>query len=265
MWMLSWWISSAAVAVECAEPITMDELNGGLAIAESAYMELDDDRFRDSVNELAGLMLPCVADAVPPELAARYHRVMAIHLFTIGDHDRAELSLMAAKDAQPDFAFDDELLPPNHDLRKTWDTVEVSESRRTVPEPKVGSLSFDGIMGRKRSAEHPTIAQLFNDSGIAQSTHYLAPRESLPPYVAIPRTRNVLIGCSAGALALSGTTYGLAWRSRAKVYSEKEDLSVKAPALDAARASTNLLTFVSGTLFGVAAGCATGAGVVGQR
>jgi len=243
----------------------MDELSGGLAIAESAYMDLDDDRFRDSVNELAGLMLPCVGDAVPPELAARYHRVMAIHLFTIGDPDRADLSLMAAKGAEPEFVFDDALLPPSHDLRQSWDVVEVSDARRTVPEPKLGSVSFDGQMGRKRPTEHPTIAQLFDESGLAQSTHYLSPREALPTYAAIPRTRNLLIGCAGGALALSATSYGLAWRANSNVFSQAAKPNVNAKALDASRASANAWTFVSGALFGVAAGCGTGAGVVGQR
>jgi hypothetical protein len=264
MLMLSW-ISSLAWAVDCAEPITMDELNGGLALAESAYAELDDERFRDAVNELAGLMLPCVGDALPTELAARYHRVMAIHLFTIGDRDKADLSMMAAKAAEPDYSFDDTLLPPSHDLRAEWDVLEVSEAGRKVPEPKIGSVSFDGHMTRRRSTAHPTIAQLFDESGLAQSTHYLAPRESLPPYKAIPRTRNALIACSGGALALSATSYGLAWRSNAKVFSLKADPTVKGSALDASRASANAWTFVSGALFGAAAGCATGAGVVGQR
>jgi hypothetical protein len=251
--------------VECAEPITLEELHGGLAIAESAYMDLDDAKFRDSVNELAGIMLPCLGEAVPTELAARYHRVMAIHLFTIGDEENADLSLLAAKGAEPEFAFDDEFLPPNHFLRKSWAELEVSEASRMVPEPRGGSVSFDGRNGRKRPTEHPTIAQIFDESGLAQSTHYLAPRESLPPYAAIPRQRNMLISCAGGALALSGTTYGLAWSANGRVFSQASNPNTKAADLDASRASANALSFLSGALFGVAAGCGTVAGVIGQR
>ncbi len=265
MWMLSWIAAIPAFGVECAEPITMEELNGGLAIAENAYMELDDVRFRDSVNELAGILLPCVGQAVPTDLAARYHRVMAMHLFTIGDQENADLSLMAAKDAGPEFTFDDELLPPSHALRQTWATIEISDSSRTVPEPKLGSLSFDGHNGRKRPTAHPTIAQIFDESGLAQSTHYLAPRESLPMYAAIPRKRNLLIACSGGALALSATTYGLAWKANGKVYSQASNPNAKAADLDSSRASANAMSFLSGALFGVATGCGVGAGVVGQR
>jgi len=265
MWMLSWIVALPAYGVDCAEPITMEELNGGLAIAESAYTELDDVKFRDSVNELAGIMLPCVGQAVPTELAARYHRVMAIHLFTIGDEENADLSLLAAKGAEPEFKFDDELLPPNHALRKNWSGLEVSEAARVVPEPRLGSVSFDGRNGRKRPIEHPTIAQIFDESGLAQSTHYLAPRESLPMYAAIPRKRNLLISCAGGAFALSATTYGLAWKANGKVFSQASNPNIKPAEIDSARASANALSFLSGALLGVSAGCGTGAGVIGQR
>ena len=263
--MLSLMAAVPALAVDCAEPISMEELNGGLAMAESAYIDLDDTRFRDSVNELAGILLPCVGAAVPTELAARYHRVMAIHLFTIGDGANADLSLLAAKGADPAFEFDDELLPSNHALRLAWADLEISNAARTVPEPKLGSVSFDGRNGRKRPSDHPTIAQIFDESGLAQSTHYLAARESLPTYAAIPRRRNMLIACSGGALALSATTYGLAWKANGQVFSQASNPNAKSAAIDGSRSSANVLTFVSGALFGVAAGCGTGAGVIGQR
>ena len=53
-----------ALAVECKEPIPLDELSRSLDVAEQAYIDFDDTGFRDQVNILTGVHLPCVGDPV---------------------------------------------------------------------------------------------------------------------------------------------------------------------------------------------------------
>ncbi len=260
-----WWLLSSVQAVECGEPVREEELAGAISMAESAFKNLDDLGFRDGVNEAAGILLPCMSDAMSTELVGRYHRLMALHLFTIGDKENAQRSLEASFVAHSEYNWEDELLPPTHDLRVAWEQMAPDASTRTVPEPRSGSLAFDGNNGRKRPKNQPTIAQFFDESGMSLSTTYLGPREPLPNYVAVPRQRNLLLACAGGAAALSGTTYALGWKARGNVFSEAANPNLDADPLDSGRASTNLLAFTSGALFSVAAGCGVGAAWVGQR
>ena len=259
------WLIANAQAVECGEPVREEELAGAISMAESAFKELDDLGFRDGVNEAAGILLPCMSDAMSGELVGRYHRLMALHLFTIGDLENANRSLQAGFTSYPEYDWSDGLLPPSHDLRVAWDAMAPDTSTRTVPEPRSGSLAFDGEHSRKRPKNQPTIAQLFDESGMSVSTSYLGPREPLPHYVAIPRQRNMLLACAGGAAALSGTTYALGWRARGNMFSSASNPNLQADTLDSSRATANLMSFASGALFSVAAGCGVGAGWIGSR
>ena len=254
-----------AAAVDCAEPISHEEIQGKVAVAEAAYRDLDDTLFRDSVNEVAGILLPCAKDALPKELVARYHRLMALHLFTIGDTENAVLSAMSAKSVLPDEVWDEQMVPANHELRVSWDSQEPDAKTRRMPEPKAGSLAFDGDHTRERPRNLPTVAQVFNASGISERTYYLGPNESLPTYAAIPRQRNSLLICSGSAVLLAGVGYGMAWSANGQLYELAADTTNPDAVLDGKRAQANMMTLLSGAMLGVGAGCGTGAALVGQR
>ncbi|MCB9678736.1 MAG: hypothetical protein H6737_26775 [Alphaproteobacteria bacterium] len=256
---------ASAHAIECVKPVSPAELDEALAKAETEYVDLNEIGFRDRVNEAAGLLLPCLADPLPLETVAHHHRVMAMHLLMIGDEPGALKAVEAAKVAQPDYAFPDELLPADHPVRAHYDAYAPEVATRTVPEPRSGSIAFDGANSRKRPKTHPTIAQLFDPQGLAQSTTYLGPRDPLPPYRAIPRQRNMLIVGSGASLAVSGLMYGLAWGQRGNLFKSAQDQSLSADVLDGKRARTNALTFTSGAFFGIAVGAGVGAALIGER
>ncbi|MEZ4319649.1 MAG: hypothetical protein R3F61_19190 [Myxococcota bacterium] len=258
-------LTSGAHAIECAKPVTLAELDAALESAEAEYRDLNEVGFRDRVNEEAGLMLPCLADPLPRELVGRHHRVMALHLLMIGDEPGSLLAAEAAKIADPTYTFPDDLLPPGHPVREHYQAYEPEALVRTVPEPRTGSIAFDGTNARKRPKLHPTVAQLFDEQGLAQSTTYLGPREPLPPYRAIPRKRNTLILSSASALVVSTTMYGLAWAQRGNLFNTANDPTVSAETLDAKRARTNGLTLASGAFFGIAVGTGVSAALIGER
>jgi hypothetical protein len=258
-------LASTAFAVECAQPVAPADLEATLTAADEASAALDDATFRDKVNVAAGLLLPCVNAPLSPTLAAHHHRVMALHLLTTGDEVGARSAVEAAKAADPTYVFPDDLLPANHPLRQHYEAWDVDPPARNVPEPREGSLAFDGQNGRRRPKLHPTIAQRFDAQGMAQSTSYLGAREPLPPYRAIPRQRTALMLGSASALVVSGTMYGLAWAQRGDLFASAADPDVSADTLDAKRGRTNGLTIGSGAFFAIAVGAGVGAAAIGER
>lgn len=260
-----WWIGGLAYAFECAEPVQHEEVEEALTRSEAAYAEFDDIGFRDRVNELSGVLLPCVADALPRPLVARTHEVIALQLLSAGDAPGASLAMIAARRADPEAQLATAMFPEGHPLRDAWATAELEAQTRKVPEPRIGTIAFDGERSRRRPDGVPTIAQLFDETGLARTTTYLAAREPLPGYDAIPRRRNTLIACSAGAVVTSGVLYGWGWSQRSKLVSLAADPSAPAGSLDAARSSVNVLSALSAGVFGAAAGCGVGAAVIGPR
>ena len=264
MWLLGMVIGTAA-AIECTEPVGQSALVEAMNQAEQAYALLDEDGFRDGVNEIAGLMLPCIGEALDPAVTGRYHRLMALRLHEIGDEENAEGSVLAARTVAPETKFEEGLVPENHALRALWESSPPDQETKKVPEPRYGSLAFDGVIGLERPKNRPTLAQVFDDTGVAQTTLYLSPREPLPTYSAVPRQRNLLIGCTAAAGAGAGVTYGLAWGSRGRMFNEASNPNTTSADLDKLRSSTNLLSLLSTSLIAATAGCGTGAILVGER
>jgi hypothetical protein len=262
--MLLAWLT-IALGVECKEPIPLDELARSLDVAEQAYIDFDDTGFRDQVNILSGVHLPCVGDPVAPALVRRTHTVIGLHFLAMGDEANAELSIKAAHAADPDARVDRRLIPEGHPADAWWVDEETAEKTRKVPEPRVGSVAFDGEHTRARRAELPAVFQLFDETGRARSTQYLGPRQPLPSYAAIPRQRNILLGCSAGSVAASAALLGGSWAARGSLIRGAQDPTTAADVLDGRRASMNGMAVASAALFGVGTGCGVGAYLIGER
>ncbi len=254
-----------ARAAECGTPVAADEIEATLSAAEEEFAGLNESGFRDKMNEANGILLPCVQEPLPAEVVAHHHRVMALNLFLVGDETAALRAAEAARVADPDYVFPDTLLPADHPVRAHYDAYEPEQKTRNVPEPRVGHLAFDGASTRARPKTHPTIAQLFDGQGNAVSTRWLAARDPLPPYRAIPRQRNALIISSGASLILAGATYGMAWAQRGNLFSSANDPNAEADTLNAKRARTNGLTFASGAFLGVSIGLGVGAATIGER
>jgi hypothetical protein len=263
-----WWGLAAAAALAgadtCGEPQSREVLGAALSRAEQSFLDLDDAAFRDRFNELAGLVLPCMGDLVPPDLAARYHRLMAIHLYGLGDLESARLSIDAARAAAGDAPLAGDLLA-GHDLAAEWATAPAEARTHPVPEPRTGSLAFDGSNQRERPVGVPTVAQVFDAAGRAVATAYLGPRDPLPAYPAIPRRRNALIAIAAGTGAAGVAAWIGAAIAHADLYATAGDPGATAEDLDRLRGTTNALSVLGGIGIGGAIGAGTGAVLVGSR
>lgn len=257
--------SAGGAAVECRAPVSRTELDAAVDEAERAWAALDDAAFREDVDHLAALLLPCLADPLPPASAARVHLLLALQLFNAGDTGNAALSAAAARAADPALVPGPDLLPAAHPLRAVWAEDLPPTDTHRVPTPRVGSVAFDGVSTRQR-AERPTIVQLFDETGVARQTAYLGVREPLPAYAAIPRNRNRWLGC-AGGLAAGGAGAAVAAAGlRASLFAAADAVpALDADALDARRAAVNALSAGSWTLFAGATGCGVGALAAGPR
>lgn len=262
-----WWMGfvAGALALDCPGPVPAEALSASLDAAEVAWKDLDDAGFRDAVNEAAGVQLPCVGEALAPALAGRTHLLLAMHLSAIGDEANAAASASAARAADPALVVPPDLLPPDHPVRLAFEAAPTAPKRRKVPEPREGSLAFDGASGRLRPAGAPTVLQVLDETGLPRLTTYLGSREPLPAYAAVPRRRNALLACAGGSLALSGGTFAWGWSRRSALLAEAADPTVPAERLDGLRAAGNGAAVLSGVLFGAAAGCGAGAAAIGPR
>jgi hypothetical protein len=261
--LLTWALE--ARAVHCAGAIPLSDIDQALTEAESAYRDLDDTAFRDRTNTLAGLLLPCVTTPVPPQLAARYQRVMALHLQAIGDEAGADGALRAAKARDPEYRFDDALLPPTSSLRLAYESAPTVQRVHRVAPPRSGSLAFDGINGRLRPKDDPVLVQVLDANGVALETSYLGPGAPLPPYEAVPRMRRALLATSAVSFAFGIATTGLAWTAHETLYGDASEPRTSDAILDADRARTNRLATIGMVGISVGIGAGAGALVVGDR
>jgi hypothetical protein len=262
--LVAWFVGVASAGdVACADPIGIPELEAKLDAAETAFADLDDAGFRDDVNELGGLLLPCVGQAIPPALAARYERVVALQLHGIGDHAGAVGAIHASKARDPEFRFDDAFLPADHPVRLAWDASPTVQRTHTVPEAREGTLLFDGLATRARPKDDPAIVQVLDAGGNAVHTVYLGARSPLPAYDIVPRRRNALLVASGATLAASAATLGAAWGAHGGLYGDASDQGLPAEPILADRARTNALAVTSGVLLVGGVGLGVTAAITG--
>lgn len=256
--------AGTALALDCPQHLTRAQLAVQLEGAEAAYATMATDAFRDQMNEIVGITLPCLGDLVPPPLAGRTHRLMSVQQLELGNAPAAEASARAARRLEPDVPFPDTWLPADHPLRLAWQ-ADADRRDRRVPEPRDGVLAFDGVTGRDRPVGVPTVVQLFAADGMALQTRYLGDADPLPDYRAIPRQRTTLAVSAAGTGVAALATWTASWLQYRSIVARADDPATTAAALDRQRTSVNLSYLTGGLLFGVSAGLGVGAVVVGPR
>ena len=255
---------------QCAAPSRAAELSDTLHDAEYAYGKLDVEKFNQSV-EGVGILLPCLADGLGPELAADYHRLRGLQLFVRRDRDGAVLSFAAAKALEPDFSFSELIVPLGHTVREVY-AEEVEREVQAVPPVRRGYLTFDGVQTMERPTSWPTVVQVHKRSGEVVSTTYVLPTAAMPPYEQPSGARlrvQIAMFSLAGATAIAGTVvYGLAIGSEKDFKTippdrtvNEADLNEHWDELDARRRASNRKVLASASLGAVALSAAI-AGVV---
>lgn len=266
---------SASAADNCGSPVTSADLRVALDRAESAFSALDVERFTTTMDDII-YEVPCLAEPAQPALAAQLHRLQGIRQFVAHDEQRAAEAFAAARAADPSYVLPTSLVPDGHAIRDLYGRVPLENgSFDALPQPREGTLRFDGVAGNLRPTGWPTLVQVLDGDGLVAQTDYLFPGDAMPAYdadnhvatsVAAPSGRPgrrvgfTLVGATAVSGLGAGLLYGLASASAADF--ERDHPDWDEADLIGQRARTNELVLGSGALAALAAGCALTATLV---
>lgn len=258
--MLLW--TALAWASDCPYRTTTDTLQSQLDGANAAFANLDVDGFVSSLQDVA-LTLPCLNDPVTVELAAHYHRTEALRLYVEGKDAEALPPLEAAHALKPDFTYPEGQFPKGYPLLQQWQSLSATPAQTLgIRRPPSGRALFDGVEGRKRPTDRPTLIQVVDNDGAIEQTWYLRPADPWP-YGEVPRLRNGLLIASGASVLLAAGLYGAGWASRTRYFAD--DPTYDGDKLDSIASRTNLL-FGSAIGFAIAGGAAGTTGLlVGRR
>jgi hypothetical protein len=235
----------------CLTSSDTNQLTERLADAEVAYAALDAEAFEQALDD-AALLVPCLSDVPPREVAARMHRLDGLRLFAAGDNEGALASMQAARTLEPGYRFPDETLPADHALRVAYEALPTDEGDAVrPPQPIDGAFVFDGVAQPWRPLDRATLFQLV-DGGAVATTRMLAPEEELPAYRARPRARNRLLVGSGILLGLSGVFYGLAWSANDQFWSADSGATISD--YESLQAQSRTYTALSATSLGLGVG-----------
>lgn len=274
---------TTARAGDCGESVSVAQFEDQVGRAEQSYEDLEEAEFLDLMRATLPPSLPCLDAPIPPDLAARYHWLVAVHNLA-PDEDAAFQAILAAHALA---AHDDRrllgALPEDGDAWRLYRSVPDERIRHTLTRPDTGGIRFDGVETLERPIDQFTIVQYTDDSGAVTFTRYLLRDQVLEPYPGArtqdlrpalvltadggraagwdprkPVVKGTLIG--AGAVGISAAVfYALAIAS--KVRFEDPDASTSLDELRSLQSRTNALGVTADGL-AVTAGVGVGAAVV---
>ncbi len=263
------WLATSAFAADCPVPAAPAELGAVLDAAEAGFVSLSSDVFRDRLDE-ATLMLPCLDDVLAPSLAARWHGLSALRLYTAGRPDDARASFASARAADPAWTLSEALVPPIHDVRSLVEPPAQAAGEVMEP-PAEGRLFVDGAEGDARPADRPVIVQWLRADTVG-FTSYSWPGDALPPYPRAVRDTAAAIATHqeptgnearrrkwgflvAGGVAAgtSAVLYGLGAAGQQQTLHGTLDAGVDRAELESMQSRTNALVVSSGVTAGLAA------------
>lgn len=172
-------LSSQAQAA-CPTPVSLSGLTRGMDTAEQAYSNLDLDGFMAATNELRG-DLPCLGQALEPDIAARYHRLEGLRGYVDQDRRASTQSFAAARSIDATYRFPETLVPAGYPEWEFYEAMDITLGTEEKIPPRIeGWLRVDGKETQTRPTDWATIIQSFDDDGKVLGTWYLRPGMAVP-------------------------------------------------------------------------------------
>ncbi len=254
-------LALASSALACDEPALPNELREDLERAHAAYADTDVDGFVLDMGS-ASAHLECIDRRIPVDLAANYHRMLAVQLFLAGDRESgSDAALHAAAALQPTFGFKG-LFPEGHQFLVRFDELKLAPARtERIARPKAGFFAFDGNIGRDRPIDRASVVQRIDADGQVQLTTYLQPGTPLPDYDVRPVVRHGLLAGGVATALASLTTGAIAMGAERRFKSDdpatrsgltRSDLNTLQARANTMSTATALLAGTSAGLFGAA-------------
>lgn len=241
-------IGAALAAPVC--PATLSEFTAAVDDAERAFVEMNASGVTSSLDD-AIAELSCTDTVVPPALAARMHRAMALRAFIGGDEAGARRALYAAKVLDPAGDYPDTVVPPDHPLRALLPgAILGTPASVPVTAPASGSLYFDGRVSLARPSDRPALFQLTDARGSVKQGSWLSAEAPMPKYdvvttsAARKRTSVPLAIAGGAALLAGGVTYGVAGAT----FARHGDPATPLEEREGLYKTTNTLVFTSAAL-----------------
>lgn len=277
LWLLP--LASNIAHADCLNAISNVAFTSSLAQAQSAYGDLDIEGFRTAMVQIRG-DLPCLAEELPPHLAAELHRFEGLLAFTDRRSDRSTSAFAAARRIEPHYHFLDSFVPPGNPVLGDYTALNPDDGKdQVLAEPAEGRIVLDGRSSLQRPESFPSVFQLVTDSGEVRSTSYLWPEDATPAYAVRAQTvsnvqnpnsnavaalhtgpnRGLLTTAGVGLIA-SATLYGGAF----VVHRRYTDLDTAPERLDGLRTTNNLLVLSSGAVAATALTLGTSAFLVAR-
>jgi hypothetical protein len=269
-------MSSVSPTDTCEEVATIAEIKIKLRVGESAFASFDTDSLMQTALETEALVA-CLSEPMTPEVAASYHRLMALTAFVRGDDDDCKLELHASFRLEDSYVFPTQVAPEGHPLLLFYEeakTLSSGEPETLYPPNNGGYVSMDGQVAQEdavitRPSQTPVIVQAFSSEGQIIETVYVRVGEEVPRWGTLDLTLPLEVPIrnpspvlkktlpwyiSGGAsLALGVVTYGIALDQQRRFLDTSEpDDADSLEILEGYRSRANL--------FG---GTAIGLGVVG--
>jgi hypothetical protein len=219
-------------------------------------------------------MLSCLTEPVSPNLAADYHRLIALAGYVAQDTPRTVGAFRAALRLQPGYQLPEAIAPKGNALADQLQTAKLAGPAKVEALAPIddGVILVDGTASVVRSKETPVLLQLIGGDGTLVDSVYLDSGTPLPTWITTvaspmaqataltrPGPQPHLLWTSVGLAATSAGIYTWAGTQRA-LYDES---STDFQDLDALRSRTNNLVLVSGATATSAAIACTMAFLVG--
>lgn len=253
---------AGALAAEPPCRTTWAELSPTLDGIDAAW-GFSADTFRAGMTVLEA-QLPCLAEALTPERAARVHRAEGLEAFVDRDLDRAREAFAAAKAADPAYTFPVTMVPMGNPVRTLYDASTSGGATVPLPPPASGTVRLDGVVTRARPVDRATLFQLERASAASFETRWLGSADPAPEYPQRGQGFRLPLLLAGVAAAGGGTA----------LYVVADSLATNPPfpaagpgsqaELDALGAQNHALTFGASGLGVAAAGLVTTAFVWGR-
>lgn len=218
--------TAPASAGECAQASTLLDFQHAASQGEQAFGSMDIDGLVAARDEAAG-HLECVGDTVTPDVAAAFHRLMAIVAFTEQDRERVLAEFHAARRLNPGYQIPEDVAPPGHPLIQLYDesmSAGVGELLPVNP-PVNGWVTVDGIRGAPVPSGISTIVQAFESDQTLVATVWHRPGEELPSWGPDPALvdtaglgKVLSLGGAGASLIASGAMVFGGWRGNCRFW-----------------------------------------------
>lgn len=244
MWFL---LPLAAAAAPCARTLGPDQVEERLDTAVESLSAGDVEQLEQDLA-FAILALQCLTDSVPPNVAARTHRLYGILRHARGDKPRAQSHFRAAVAVEPDSVLP--VYPPGHPIQQLYREAHEPKSIK-VDSPSNGPLFIDGQASRSLDLKAAHLLQ-YRESDQPTLTLLELRAQQTPPWMAsikAKRTRRTALLTAGGASLAAAVGLGIANVLSAQSFTTTTG---SVDSLKGAQRRTNVL-----------AGAAIGAGAVG--